>query len=34
MSFTLDNLELIDFPCECAAAHAEVVVKLRHFDDE
>ncbi|MFD2255610.1 patatin-like phospholipase family protein [Luteolibacter algae] len=32
--FTLDNLELMDFLCECGASHAEDVVKLEHFDDE
>ena len=32
--FTLDNLELMDFLCECGAAHAEESVKLAHFDDE
>lgn len=32
--FTLDNLELMDFLCECGAAHAEAVVELEHFDDE
>ncbi|MBC7979862.1 MAG: patatin-like phospholipase family protein [Armatimonadetes bacterium] len=31
--FTLDNLELMDFLCECGAAHAEQVVKLEHFDE-
>lgn len=32
--FTLDNLELMGFLCECGAAHAEEVVKLEHFDDD
>jgi patatin-like phospholipase/acyl hydrolase len=32
--FTLDNLELMDFLCECGTEHAEVVVDLAHFEDE
>lgn len=32
--FTLDNLELMDFLCECGAANAAEVVDLAHFDDE
>ena len=32
--FTLDNLELMDFLCECGTAHAEEVVDLAHFENE
>ncbi len=30
--FTLDNLELMDFLCECGERHAREVVDLNHFD--